>query len=365
MATTMKAFVVDSTTKVGIVDRQRAVPKVQKNQLLVKPISVALNPTDWRSLDGGRAKPGCIVGCDYAGEVVAVGEDAAKQNKWKAGDKVYGCTQGSNFVDPDDGIFAEYGVVLADLQMKLSDNSVGFDGAATIPLGAITVGQGLFQKAMKLELPDVTTAANPPARDIAVLIYGGGTATGALGIQFGRLAGYKVITTCSPSNFEYVKSLGADHVVDYHDANAGQQIRDLTNNKLYHAWDTVSVPASAQICADALSTDVATQKPRYGALLPTKCPREDVESTFTVMYTSFGKTFMFGADLAMPASAEDFAFAKTFYALTEKLVAAGLIKPHTYRVEQGGLDGITEGLAKLKEGKVKAEKLVYRLADTK
>jgi NADPH:quinone reductase-like Zn-dependent oxidoreductase len=359
----MKAYVVDATGKAGYVDRQRAVPVPKADQLLVKPVAVALNPTDWRSLAGGRSKPGCIVGCDYAGEVVAVGEDAARQNKWKVGDKVYGCAHGSSLTNPDGGVFGEYAAVVADLQMRLPDKTLGFEAAATIGLGAITVGQGLFQKALQLELPDIATAANPPSRDVPVLIYGGSTATGALGIQFARRAGYTVITTCSKASFDYIKSLGAAHAVDYHDADTGQQIRKLTNNKLYHAWDTVSLKGSAQICADALSTDVAGQSPKYGSLLPVTCPRDDVQSIFTLMYTVFGKAFPYGAG-EIPASAEDHAFGKQFSVLTEQLVAAGLVKPHTHRVEKGGLDGIAQGLDNLKQGNVKAEKLVYKLADT-
>ncbi|KJR87253.1 protein TOXD [Sporothrix schenckii 1099-18] len=364
LPTTMKALVIDGSSKGAIVDSHRKVPTPQNDQLLIKTVAVALNPTDWRGVTGGRGKPGCIVGCDYAGVVVAVGDGAAPGKNWKVGDRVYGTGHGSNSVNPDGGVFAEYAVVLADFQMRLPDaaGELGFEGASTIALGAITVGQGLFQKALHLELPDIQTAANPPARDTPVLIYGGSTATGALGIQFARRAGYTVITTCSPANFDYVKSLGASHVVDYHDADAGKTVRELTNNKLYHAWDTVSVAQSAQICADALSTDTTQQTPKYGSILTATCPRGDVQSTFTLMYTGLGKAFRFGSQ-TLPANAEDAAFAKMFCVLTEQLVAAGLVKPHTYRVEKGGLEGITDGLARLQQGKVRAEKLVYRLED--
>ncbi|CAK7226759.1 hypothetical protein SEUCBS140593_006350 [Sporothrix eucalyptigena] len=364
----MKAFVVDSTGKAGCVDQHRAVPSLQPNQVLVKPVAVALNPTDWRHLAYERAKPGCIVGCDYAGVVVSAGAEARDTagNPWKEGDKIFGCAHGSNLVNPDDGVFTEYAVVTGDIQMRLSEateKSIRFEGAATLGLGAITVGQGLFQKSLKLELPDPSTAANPPSRDTPVLIYGGSTATGALGIQYARRAGYTVITTCSPANVAYVKSLGADYAVDYHSPDAGQQIREYTGNRLYHAFDTVSVAQSAHICADALSTNVQPKTPVYGSLLPVKFPRSDVQSTYTVMHTVFGKAFQFG-QTEMPASAEDFAFGRKFFALTQALVEKGLIKPHTYRVEFGGLDGIATGLANLQKGAVKAEKLVYRLADT-
>jgi NADPH:quinone reductase-like Zn-dependent oxidoreductase len=84
-------------------------------------------------------------------------------------------------------------------------------------------------------------------------------------------SGYHIITTWSPRNFEYVKSLGADFVVDYNSADAGAQIRAYTDNKLKYAWDTVSIAQSATICADALTTE-SQLDPVYGTLLPVKSP---------------------------------------------------------------------------------------------
>lgn len=68
-----------------------------------------------------------------------------------------------------------------DLQMHMPD-SLSFEKASTIPLGASTVGQGLYQKALKLNLP------TDPIKDKEfVLIYGGSTATGSLAVQYAKL----------------------------------------------------------------------------------------------------------------------------------------------------------------------------------
>lgn len=130
-------------------------------------------------------------------------------------------------------------------------------------------------------------------------------------------SGYTVVTTCSPKNFEYVKSLGADEAFHYNELGVGMKIRDYTGNKLQYAWDTIGIEASAQICADALSS--IESKLRYGTIVPVKSPRSDVENTTTIMYTVFGKAFKFG-DQDMPASREDFDFGKIFYNITEKLL---------------------------------------------
>lgn len=107
-------------------------------------------------------------------------------------------------------------------------------------------------------------------------------------------------------------------VFDYNEVNVGGRIREETDNKIRHAWDTVSIESSARICADAL-TDCSSLAPVYGTLLPVKSPRSDVSSVATVLHTVYGRAFQFG-DQHMPASVEDFNFAKQFYRLTEGLV---------------------------------------------
>ena len=132
-------------------------------------------------------------------------------------------------------------------------------------------------------------------------------------------SGYTVTTTCAPEHIDYVKNLGAVAAFDYTKKDVGAQIREFTNNKLRHAWDTVSIEDSAQICADALTT-IPSIDPVYGTLLPVKSPREDVRTVSTVMYTVFGKDFKFGPD-DIPASREDFEFGKMFYSITERLLS--------------------------------------------
>jgi NADPH:quinone reductase-like Zn-dependent oxidoreductase len=82
-------------------------------------------------------------------------------------------------------------------------DSLSFEEAATLGVGITTVGQGLYQS-LKLPLP-----GKPSSKKTSILVYGGSTATGSLAIQFAKLSGLQVIATCSPHNFEYIKSLGA------------------------------------------------------------------------------------------------------------------------------------------------------------
>ena len=332
-------------------------PELRPTYLLVKVDSVALNPTDWKHVAGGSgAEPFSIVGCDYAGTVVSIGSDVTKP--FKVGQKVYGCAHGSNHSQPYDGVFAEYAMVKGDVAMHVSENAGGMltmEDVCTVPLGSITVGQGLFQpnKGLGLNLPE-----EGKGNGDWLLIYGGSTATGSLGIQFAKLAGYKVITTCSPRNNEFVKSRGADEVYDYNDPQCGAKIRELTRNKLKYAWDTISLEASSKLCDEALSSD--SQGCHYGAILANNFPREGVKRTGTIMYTMFGEEFYKGGK-KFPAREDDYEFGKMWMGLTEKLVAEGKLKPHPKKVGTGGLDGVLNGMQELKEGKVSGEKLVYRI----
>lgn len=173
----MKAVVIEGTDARLVHDRP--LPNLRADYVLVKPFAVALNPTDWKHVAYERAKNGALVGCDYAGVVEEVGRAVTKT--WSKGDRICGCTHGSNLVNEEDGAFAEYIVAKGDVQMRIPDH-LSYEKATTISLGAITVGQGLYQKSLKINLP-----TDPIQTKEYVLIYGGGTATGGLAIQFATL----------------------------------------------------------------------------------------------------------------------------------------------------------------------------------
>lgn len=189
-----------------------------------------------------------------------------------------GFVHGGNAVEKEDGAFAEYIVAKGDLQLRIPEG-VSFEEAATLGVGITTIGQGLYQS-LKLSLPTESTRTPFP-----VLIYGGSTATGTLAIQFAKLSGLTVVTTCSPRNFELVKSYGADAAFDYRDENCAEQVRQFTNNNLTHIFDCISEATSAKICADCMSTAGG----KYSALLKVDFPRKDVDAGYTLAYTAIGE----------------------------------------------------------------------------
>ena len=111
----------------------------------------------------------------------------------------------------------------------------------------------------------------------------------------------------------------------------------------------------------ALSTKPGS---KYGTILFNRIPRKDVAYTSSFLMTFLGESFdKFGKH--MPACKENFEFAKKFTGLTERLLTEGKLKPHPPRICEGGLHGILVGVNLMSEGKVRGEKLVFRVADTR
>ncbi|KKA30137.1 hypothetical protein TD95_001996 [Thielaviopsis punctulata] len=332
------------------------IPKLPNDKyILVKVTAVALNPTDWKHIDSASAI-GCLntqVGCDYAGIVEEVGSGVTKD--FKKGDRITGPVNGSNPHRLTDGSFSNYIAVLGDIQIKTPELLTD-EQAASLGIAITTVGQSLFQT-LGLPLPGENSGKTGK-----ILIYGGSSAMGCMGIQFAKAVGFEVITTCSPSNFNLVKSLGADHIFDYNDASSAASVRTLTGNKLMYAWDCISLPETGRFCANAVSTEGA----KYSALLPhageaAKEINPKLETFMTLYYVAFNEPVKFYADI--PASPESFEFARKFWDISAKLLAEGTIKttPIAVNVGGSGLEGVLAGLEELKNGKVSGKKLVYVL----
>ena len=199
------------------------------------------------------------------GTVVEVGPKVTKN--FKKGDRVAGFTHGVNAVEKEDGCFAQYAVAKGDVQCKLPDN-LSDEDAATLGVGVTTVGQGLYQS-LGLPLPGSGEKTDEP-----LLVYGGSTATGSLAIQFAVLSGCKVVTTCSPRNFPFVKALGAAEAFDYNDPDCAKKIREYTGDKLTKVFDCISEGDSPKISSEAISSKGGA----VSYLLNPKHDRTDVEN---------------------------------------------------------------------------------------
>lgn len=194
-------------------DIEKPIP--QDNDVLIKVHAVALNFADWgllrgkpvavRFVGGGLFKPqNYILGADVAGTVAAVGKDVTQ---FQPGDEVFGDLSICGW-----GALAEYVCGDEDALVKKPAN-VSFEQAAAVPLAGITALQGLL-------------AGNIQAGQ-KVLINGASGGVGSLAVQIAKAFDTEVTAVCSTTKLDMVKSMGADHAIDYTKENFTE------NGKLY------------------------------------------------------------------------------------------------------------------------------------
>jgi NADPH:quinone reductase-like Zn-dependent oxidoreductase len=151
-----------------------------------------------------------------------------------------------------------------------------------------------------------------------------------------------VVTTSSPKNLELVKLRGSDVVFDYHDPRCSDLIKEYTKGKLHYILSACPTEASYKLIAKAVP-EISEREVQLVTLLPTDTwPRKDITPTVLLAYTSLGKAFTkFGIDF--PEIPPHYEFGVMFCKLSQKLLAAGKIKPHPIALRKGGLAAIPEG----------------------
>lgn len=174
-------------------------PLPRENQVLVRIRAAAANPLDWHymrgtpylmRMDSGFRKPeDPSVGVDMAGIVAAVGGNVTQ---FKVGDEVFGTVNGA---------FAEYALT-TERRIAPKPANLTFEQAAAVPVAALTALQGLRDQGR----------IQPGQK---VLINGASGGVGTFAVQIAKSLGAEVTGVCSTRNVELVRSLGADHVIDY------------------------------------------------------------------------------------------------------------------------------------------------------
>jgi len=189
-------------------------PTAADDQVLVKVHAASVNPLDWHymrgtpyivRMDSGFGKPeNPRLGVDFAGTVEAVGKNVTR---FKPGDEVFG----GKF-----GAFAEYVTVRENRALALKPASLTFEQAASVPIAALTALQALRDKGR----------IRPGQK---VLINGASGGVGTFAVQIAKSFGADVTGVCSTKNLAMVRSIGADHVIDYtlEDFTKGGQRYDL------------------------------------------------------------------------------------------------------------------------------------------
>ncbi|MBE6183332.1 NADP-dependent oxidoreductase [Heyndrickxia ginsengihumi] len=173
-------------------------PIIKDHQVLVEMKATSINPIDWKLREGYLKEMlpfefPIILGWDAAGIIKKVGKAVTK---FKVGDAVFARPDTTRF-----GTYAEF-VAIDEDKLALKPENISYVEAASIPLAGLTAWQGLFD-VLKLKAGE------------KVLIHAGAGGVGSLAIQFAHHVGAYVATTASKENEDFVKSLGADEVIDY------------------------------------------------------------------------------------------------------------------------------------------------------
>jgi NADPH:quinone reductase-like Zn-dependent oxidoreductase len=163
------------------ISRDVPIPAILPTEILIKTITVGLNPMDYKT-PTNFPSPGAIIGCDLAGIVAFVGSEVARQTRpLKVGDRVCGGVHGSNALDHESGAFADYVKADARLVLKVPD-FISWEEAATLGVAAKTISLCLWHS-LGLE----ATLERPAENPFPVLVYGGSSTMGTMAIQMLKL----------------------------------------------------------------------------------------------------------------------------------------------------------------------------------
>nr|A0A2Z5XAK4.1 RecName: Full=Trans-enoyl reductase phm4; Short=ER phm4; AltName: Full=Phomasetin biosynthesis cluster protein 4 [Pyrenochaetopsis sp.]BBC43187.1 trans-enoyl reductase [Pyrenochaetopsis sp.] len=331
------------------------IPHAEGDNVVVRTRAVSVNPVDAKMM-GPYVTAGAIAGCDFAGEIEAIGPEALSWG-FKIGDRVCASIMGMNPLEPDHGAFAQHVATHANALVRIPE-TMSFEEAAALCTCFMTCGLALFQS---LGLPG--SPVKPSASATQVLVYGGATATGTAAIQLLRLAGFTPIATCSPHSNELVKTFGAEATFDYNDPECAAKIRAFTKNGLRYALDCITNRSSMQICYGSLGRVGG----RYTALDPYP---EDIAATRKIVKAAWVVgPIMLGHDIGWPAphgrkaDPDLFKFGMEWKKLVEGLMAKGVIKPHPLDVRKGGMERVIECMEAIRAKEVNGKKLVVSLRE--
>ncbi|KII84236.1 hypothetical protein PLICRDRAFT_118279 [Plicaturopsis crispa FD-325 SS-3] len=352
----MKAVKVQPGKTVAV--EQVPIPELLDSQFLVKVAAVAINPTDWKHVEWGiGGGPGSTVGCDLAGTVEKVGPNS----RFKPGDRVAAIAHGCSKLSPTSGAFAEYAAIEEHGAVKIPAD-VSFEDAAGLGVALATTGLALFHD-LGLPLSLEPSRNGEPGENLQILVYGGATSVSQALIQLAKAAGLTVITTASEKNREYLTKLGADHVIDYH--NADKCIAEikaaLNGRELKLAHDGISEGESLRIVLASIAPSPGSKVTLVLSLPPSVTAPPGVTVTSVLAYFVLGRPVEF-AGKQFPANAELAKFNGEFFLFAEKALEKGIVKTQEIKKLPGGLEGIKDALAQLKNGGGDRAKLVLTVA---
>jgi NADPH:quinone reductase-like Zn-dependent oxidoreductase len=331
----MKAFIVDRYGKASGRLGQMPEPEVRPEDVLVEVHAAGVNPLDLK-IRNGELKlllpyglP-VILGNEGSGVVLRVG---SRVQRFKPGDEVY--------ARPDKGRIGTFAELIAidQADVALKPKTLGMEEAASIPLVALTAWQALVDRA-KLK------------RGEKILIHAGSGGVGTIAIQLAKHLGAFVAATTSSSNVDFVKSLGADVVVDYKREDFEKALQDY--DVVLNSLDAQTLRKSLNVLKPGgkLISISGPPDPEFAQEMGLNWGVKQIMGLLSYRIRKAAKrrrvnySFLF-----MKASADQLGQIGT-------LVDAGALRPVVDRVYP--IDSIAEALAHVESGRAKG-KVVVRL----
>ncbi|EAL85026.1 hypothetical protein KXW29_008054 [Aspergillus fumigatus] len=351
----MKEAIVNKEIKVEIKDV--AVPKPGPDEVLIKVVVAGTNPKDWKLPSWLPASNNTNTGDDIAGTVEAVG------------DNVFGFSKGDraaafHVMMTLHGAFAEYAIAPSNTVFALP-SAVSYEEAATIPLAAFTSAVALFHQ-LRFPSPWDAEAAQDSNGKRPVIIYGASTAIGAFAIKLAQAANIHPVIAVGSKNSEFVVPFlnpgKGDRIVDYTAYKTSDElaialkdaIKDagVEDGRAYDAYDCVSENETYVTLSKVIAgpPDANGRKPRITHVLPVD--ESAADPSVELVRTSVAhvhKVPLFGTVWSA-------AFARG--------LRDGWLTAHPYEVVKGGLGGLEGALRGLKDGTVRAKKMVIRIGET-
>lgn len=194
------------------INQNASIPTPGIGQVLVRTYAASINPFDWKVREGFfkdmmPLKFPLILGGDFAGIIVEVGEGVLE---FKVEDRVYGS---ANIFNGGSGALAQYCVANVANIAKKPKNADFLESAASVLVGASAI-QAL-EDHIKLK------------KGQKILIHGGAGGIGSTAIQLAKSKGAYVVTAVSTDDKDFVKSLGADNIIDYKSEDFSEKLKDF------------------------------------------------------------------------------------------------------------------------------------------
>ncbi|KAJ7435465.1 GroES-like protein [Mycena galericulata] len=309
------------------------IPKPGPGEILIKIKAAALNPVEWKQQKEGFIieKYPSVLGIDMAGDVEELGEGVEGYAK---GDKVFAAGDWRNEM----AAYQEYAVIPSDLLAKIPPN-IDYAQASTIPVGYFTAAVGLLASAGAGLNP-----TNDPAVNFAgqpAFVFGGSSCVGQFAIQVLRALGYsRIITYASSKHTEYLKSLGATHVIDrktVSTADVPAAVKKIAGAPIKIVYDAVSEDDTKEASFETLAE---------GGIAIAVLPGED-RNVDGKRFKSFYFSPHFHRD-----------FGVLVWKTLAKQVADGIIVPNRVEKLPNGLAGVADGLKRHEDHLVSGVKLV-------